>query len=49
MTQKDDLVTAADLHHDVEEAVQRTPVFDIHTHLYPPASKTCPCGESMSW
>jgi hypothetical protein len=37
MTQVDDVVTAAELQRNVEEAVQRTPVIDIHTHLYPPS------------
>ncbi|MGO8732793.1 MAG: glucuronate isomerase [Terriglobia bacterium] len=37
MTQVDEVVTAADLQRNVEEAVQWTPVIDIHTHLYPPS------------
>ena len=35
MTQVDEVVTAAELQRNVEEAVQRTPVIDVHTHLYP--------------
>jgi len=31
----DEVVTAAELQRNVEEAVQRTPVIDVHTHLYP--------------
>ncbi|MGO8792984.1 MAG: glucuronate isomerase [Terriglobia bacterium] len=31
----DEAVTAAALQRNVEEAVQRTPVIDVHTHLYP--------------
>jgi hypothetical protein len=31
----DHLVTGAELQQQVEEAVQRTPVIDVHTHLYP--------------
>jgi hypothetical protein len=37
MTQVDEVVTAAELQRNVEEAVQQTPVMDIHTHLYPPS------------
>ncbi len=35
MTQPGEVVTAAELQQFVEEAVQRTPVIDVHTHLYP--------------
>ncbi|MGA3326983.1 MAG: glucuronate isomerase [Terriglobia bacterium] len=35
MIQVGDVVTATDLQRNVEEAVQRTPVMDVHTHLYP--------------
>lgn len=35
MTQGLDIVTAADVQRNVEEAIQRTAVIDIHTHLYP--------------
>jgi hypothetical protein len=35
MTQVNEVVTAAELQRNVEEAVQRTPVIDIHTHLLP--------------
>jgi len=30
-----EVVTAAELQRNVEEAVERTPVLDVHTHLYP--------------
>jgi len=35
MTPMDEVVTAAELQGNVEDAVQRTPVIDIHTHLLP--------------
>lgn len=35
MTQVSEVVKAADLQRNVEESIQRTPVIDIHTHLYP--------------
>jgi len=35
MIQVDERVAAAELQRNVEEAVQRTPAIDIHTHLYP--------------
>ena len=35
MSQVTEVVTAAELQRNVEEAVQRTPVIDVHTHLYP--------------
>ena len=35
MTQVDEIVTASELQRNVEEAVQRTPVIDVHTHLLP--------------
>jgi hypothetical protein len=35
MTQMDEVMTAATLQQNVEDAVQRTPVIDIHTHLLP--------------
>jgi len=35
MTQVDGAVTAANIQQNVEEAVQRTPVIDVHTHLLP--------------
>ena len=35
MNQRDEVVTATELQRNVEEAVQRTPVIDVHTHLYP--------------
>lgn len=35
MTQVGDVVPAAELQRNVEEAIQRTPVMDVHTHLYP--------------
>src|SRR5208283_2688005 len=35
MTQMGEVVTPAELQRNVEDAVQRTPVFDVHTHLYP--------------
>jgi len=34
MTQVGEVVTAAELQRNVEEAAQRTPVIDIHTHLF---------------
>ncbi len=37
MIQVDETVAAPELQRIVEEVVRRTPVFDIHTHLYPPA------------
>jgi len=37
MTQVGEVVTAAELQRNVEEAAQRTPVIDIHTHLFPPS------------
>jgi hypothetical protein len=30
-----EVVTAAELQRNVEEAIERTPVLDVHTHLYP--------------
>ncbi|MDR3675161.1 MAG: glucuronate isomerase [Acidobacteriota bacterium] len=35
MTQMGEVMTAATLQQNVDEAVQRTPVIDIHTHLLP--------------
>ena len=35
MLQVDNRVAAAELQRNVEEAVQRTPAVDVHTHLYP--------------
>jgi hypothetical protein len=35
MTHVGDVVPAAELQKTVEEVVQRTPVVDVHTHLYP--------------
>jgi len=35
MPQMGEVVTAAELQRNVEEAVERTPVLDVHTHLYP--------------
>ena len=35
MTNVGDVVQAAELQQTVEQAVQRTPVVDVHTHLYP--------------
>jgi hypothetical protein len=35
MTQEHDMVKAADLQRTVDESIQRMPVIDIHTHLYP--------------
>jgi hypothetical protein len=35
MTDVHDVVSAGDLQRNVEEAIQETPVIDIHTHLYP--------------
>lgn len=35
MTKENEGVTAAELQRNVEEAVQHTPVLDVHTHLYP--------------
>ena len=35
MTQAGKAVTPAELQWNVEESIQRTPVIDIHTHLYP--------------
>ena len=35
MSQTPEVVTASELRRNVEESVQRTPVFDVHTHLYP--------------
>jgi hypothetical protein len=35
MIASDQVVPAAELQRHVEEAVQRTPVIDVHTHLYP--------------
>jgi len=35
MTRSGEVVAAADLQRNVEEAVQRTPVIDVHTHLLP--------------
>lgn len=35
MTQPGEVVAPAELQQFVEEAVQRTPVIDVHTHLYP--------------
>lgn len=35
MTPTMELVQAADLQRHVEEAVEQTPVIDVHTHLYP--------------
>ena len=39
MTSMDQAVTAAELRLNVEESIQRTPVIDIHTHLYPAGFK----------
>ena len=49
MIQVDERVAAAELQRNVEEAVQRTPVIDVHTHLYPASFGELCCGESMSW
>ena len=35
MTPIDNVVPPAELQRNVEESIQRTPVIDIHTHLYP--------------
>ena len=35
MSQVTEVVTAAELQRNVEESIQRTPVIDVHTHLYP--------------
>ena len=35
MTQAGKVVAPAELQRNVEESIQRTPVIDIHTHLYP--------------
>ena len=35
MSQVTEVVTAAELQRNVEEAIERTPVLDVHTHLYP--------------
>jgi hypothetical protein len=35
MSQITEAVTAAELQRNVEESIERTPVFDVHTHLYP--------------
>ncbi len=35
MTQAGDIVAAGELERNVDEAIQQTPVIDIHTHLYP--------------
>jgi hypothetical protein len=37
MTQVGDVVAAAELQRNVEEAIERTQVIDVHTHLYPPS------------
>ena len=37
MAKAGEVVTAAELQRNVREAVQQTPVIDIHTHLYPPS------------
>ncbi len=45
MIQVDEAVAAAELQRVVEEVVSQTPVFDVHTHLYPPAfGKLCLWG-----
>jgi hypothetical protein len=36
MSVGDEAVSAAELQRNVQEAVRLTPVFDVHTHLYPP-------------
>lgn len=35
MSQTPEVVTASELRRNVEESIERTPVFDVHTHLYP--------------
>jgi hypothetical protein len=39
MTQVDEVVTASELQRNVQEAVERTAVIDVHTHLYPSSFK----------
>jgi hypothetical protein len=39
MSSISEAVTAGELQRNVEEAVQRTPVIDVHTHLYPSSFK----------